>query len=135
MRSFFHKVSKLEINGSVDFGKLEEEFRKYFLDTNLVDKINKGIEQNAKILFFNLSYTYVGFAFERYIVESGKRTSLQKCLYDSIQELSEVGFLPLVLYLSRVNIKHNLESIYLKVPVKIEQDRIELDRASMQGYK
>ena len=132
---FFYKVSKLEINETIDYSRLEEEFRKYFLDTNLIDKINKSIEQNAKLLFFNLSYTYVGFAFERYLVESGKRTSLQKCLYYSIRELSENKFLPLVVYLSRVNIKHSLEFIYLKVPIKIEHDKMVLDRASIQGYR
>jgi len=132
---FFKKVEALEVNGNIADDKLEKEFWNYIFDINQVDKIDKAIEQGSKIIFFNLSYTHIGYAMERHIVESNKLAGFAKSLSDSIDIASETEYLPLIIFLSRTNVRYNIIGTHLKVPITKDKNKIKMDRARVQGFK
>jgi hypothetical protein len=134
-RPFFKKVEELEVNGNIAEDKLEKEFWNYIFDINQVDKIDKAIEQGAKIIFFNLSNTHIGYAMERHIVESNKLADFEKSLAASIDLANQTEYLPLIIFLSRTNVKYNIIGTHLKVPITKDKNKIKLDRARVQGFK
>jgi hypothetical protein len=71
---------------------------------------------------------------ERHIVESNKLADFEKSLSASIDIASQTEYLPLIIFLSRTNVRYNIIGAHLKIPITKDKNKIKLDRARLQGF-
>ncbi len=109
-------MTNLKTNGKIDQKKIVTAFFEYIMKENRLETLEKAIEQQARIIFVNLSDTLIGIALMNCVIDNKLGNTFEYSLVESIKlsQSDNTSYLPCLIILAHTGYDYYFDGFLSK---------------------